>query len=485
MSEQEKMISLEDELSSFGRYFEVNDRCILSAPFGEGKSFFLNEFIKEKCKDYDFITLYPTNYQVCDNKDIFEYIKRDVLLALLALDPEILEGYDKTRAQIVWDSIVDCQGDVISCLPDISIGISGMVGATISPAKILGVIRAIKKKCRRNWFNVRNPIRSYLDSFETASGIYEFNPVSNLIASLIADRKQKSRKVVLVIEDLDRIDPAHIFKILNVFSAHFADNLDNTFSKNKFGFDKVLLLCDFDNIKKIYQHKYGADTDFKGYISKFSAVPPFEYCIRSKIAKHISGLLEKYVKEPVVSAVLADEIVASTKPSSTELKENIRNIIDRIEFASKQYKVEKIEVKVKKDLFLYDEYLDEAKDAFGALFITTDKPLFAFLSICKAFSVDSKNLLKKIAEAPRQFNEPKHVVELCGVLSIIIMSELPPILSGDFKYKFGGQRGDELVISESGEILGLIKNPYNGSGLESFIVETFLEKLDDFKQYLY
>ena len=48
-----------------------------------------------------------------------------------------------------------------------------------------------------------------------------------------------------------------------------------------------------------------------------------------------------------------------------------------------------------------------------------------------------------------------------------------------------GQRGDELVISESGEILGLIKNPYNGSRLESFIVETFLEKLDDFKQYLY
>ena len=48
-----------------------------------------------------------------------------------------------------------------------------------------------------------------------------------------------------------------------------------------------------------------------------------------------------------------------------------------------------------------------------------------------------------------------------------------------------GQRGDELVISESGEILGLIKNPYNGSGLESVIVETFLEKLDDFKQYLY
>lgn len=48
MEVQDNIISLEDELFSFDRYFEANSRCVLSAPFGEGKSFFLNEFIKRR-----------------------------------------------------------------------------------------------------------------------------------------------------------------------------------------------------------------------------------------------------------------------------------------------------------------------------------------------------------------------------------------------------------------------------------------------------
>lgn len=82
----------------------MNDQKNMN-PLGEGKSFFLNHFIKERSKDYDFITLYPTNYQVCDNKDIFEYIKRDILLALLALDPDAVKDYDQTCAQIIWETI--------------------------------------------------------------------------------------------------------------------------------------------------------------------------------------------------------------------------------------------------------------------------------------------------------------------------------------------------------------------------------------------
>ncbi|HJD91473.1 MAG TPA: hypothetical protein K8V80_02310, partial [Bacteroides coprosuis] len=39
--------------------------------------------------------------------------------------------------------------------------------------------------------------------------------------------------------------------------------------KNKFGFDKIILVCDIDNIKNIYRHRYGAEVDFSGYIDKF------------------------------------------------------------------------------------------------------------------------------------------------------------------------------------------------------------------------
>ena len=45
---------LDEEITSFKRYFSENNRCILSAPYGEGKSYFLNEFIKSQVDEYDF-----------------------------------------------------------------------------------------------------------------------------------------------------------------------------------------------------------------------------------------------------------------------------------------------------------------------------------------------------------------------------------------------------------------------------------------------
>lgn len=39
---------LDEEITGFKRYFSENNRCILSAPFGEGKSYFLNEVLKER-----------------------------------------------------------------------------------------------------------------------------------------------------------------------------------------------------------------------------------------------------------------------------------------------------------------------------------------------------------------------------------------------------------------------------------------------------
>lgn len=79
------IIPIDSEITTFSDYLDHNCRCILSARFGDGKSFFLKEF-KEKTSDkYIFLTIYPVNYQVAENKDIFEYIKRDMLLQILTL----------------------------------------------------------------------------------------------------------------------------------------------------------------------------------------------------------------------------------------------------------------------------------------------------------------------------------------------------------------------------------------------------------------
>ena len=487
MNDPENMISLQDELLSFGRYFEANNRCVLSAPFGEGKSFFLNEFIRERCADYDFITLYPTNYQVCDNKDIFEYIKRDILFGLIALDDTIIDGFDATKLGIIRKAILESEESVSECIPDINACVCGM-GLTFSPSKVVNTLLKIWESCEKLSDVHGNPYKEYLLSFDNEKGgIYELDAVTNLICSLVQTRRESGRKMVLVVEDLDRIDPGHIFRILNVLSAHMAyTNGYDDGAKNKFNFDKILLLCDFKNIEKIYHHLYGEKTDFKGYISKFSAVRPFEYSIRDKIAKHIGCLIDEYVKDSVVSNVLAESIVEKTRTTANVLLENIRNIKEQIRFASKQYKLVKLSVDVKKDYLAFTGLAEQAKEALNKLYIDTNKPLMAFLAICKAFSLSGKNILDKVAKLPRQYYEVNHIVGLCGILMIPLISNLQPVLDYDLKYRLGTSRGCELKLSDDGEILELIKKPYvHENVLEHISLDVMLDKISELEQYLY
>jgi hypothetical protein len=78
-------------------------------------------------------------------------------------------------------------------------------------------------------------------------------------------KTNSGKKSVLIIDDLDRLDPEHIFRILNIFSA-FQDQHKET---NKFGFDKVILVFDVENVRSIFRHKYGSGADFSGYLDKF------------------------------------------------------------------------------------------------------------------------------------------------------------------------------------------------------------------------
>ena len=411
METQDNMISLEDELFSFDRYFEANSRCVLSAPFGEGKSFFLNEFIKTKSSDYDFITLYPTGYQICDNKDVFEYIKRDILLALLALEPGFLDALDKTNAAIIWDSISECREDIVSCLPEINIGVHGTAGVTISTANIVNAVCKLIEKCKKKWRFGGNHIKDYFNSFENNKGnLYEFNPISNMISSLIAARKKGSessnpRKVVLVIEDLDRMDPEHIFRILNVFSAHLSDDLDEDFSRNKFGFDKILLLCDYNNIKNIYHHLYGADADFCGYMSKFVAKGVFQYSLRSRVKEYMVSLLPRNLKEnfPTIIGVVTDKIFDK---NGSLRNENLRTIKTKF-------------LEFKKSIIVDNFYFVQPN--IGA-FIKTDRiELINLWALSRMFNIDLSALLEQSA---KQYSGHE-LYRLCWPFIIVKDNKLP------------------------------------------------------------
>lgn len=88
---------------------------------------------------------------------------------------------------------------------------------------------------------------------------------------------------MLVIDDLDRIDPEHVFRILNIFAAQFDQKDGNKVSSNKFGFDRIVLVCHYENLKKIFQHKYGLNTDFSGYVDKYFSKSKFEFDSREII----------------------------------------------------------------------------------------------------------------------------------------------------------------------------------------------------------
>jgi hypothetical protein len=114
--------------------------------------------------------------------------------------------------------------------------------------------------------------------YEKEGSIYEDNFYTQLIRQLIEQLKAQGKRVVWVIDDLDRLDPEHMFRILNVLSAHVDDYSSEILGlSNKFGFDTTILVADYKNLISIFNHKYGVNTDSRGYFDKFFSKNIFYY----------------------------------------------------------------------------------------------------------------------------------------------------------------------------------------------------------------
>lgn len=73
-----------------------NTKILFSAPFGTGKTTFLREYFKEN-KIYEVFHLFPVNYSVASNEDIFKYIKVELLFSLLERDVEFdMESFGRS-----------------------------------------------------------------------------------------------------------------------------------------------------------------------------------------------------------------------------------------------------------------------------------------------------------------------------------------------------------------------------------------------------
>lgn len=293
-------ISIQSESDRFLQFLseENNNNIIFSGIYGIGKSYFINDFFNNQHTDkYIPIFLTPVKYSVANNEDIFEYIKVDILLQLLEKVPCDLKGCQITTSIASYYYIQNNLDAIISNILSVAEKVYFQTDIIKQLFNLRKNILKFQEEHSQTW---DKDIESFMKDLSQKKGsIYESNIITQIIQNLILDaKKENNKEAVLIIDDLDRIDPEHIFRILNILSVH--DDFCQT-HEHKFKFDKTILVCDIDNIRKIFHAKYGADVDFSGYIDKFYSKEIFNFDNVDQIAKCIANQVVKIDSDSGIS----------------------------------------------------------------------------------------------------------------------------------------------------------------------------------------
>lgn len=324
-------ISITNESQRFLQFLQEknNSNIIFSGIYGIGKSYFINDFFNNQhSKEYIPIILTPINYSVANNEDIFEYIKADILLQLLEKVPcdmkNCLISTSEATYYYIKRNLVSIIGNILSTAEKVGF-------KTDIIHQLLDLKKNIKKFQEENSLSEDKEIKSFMNQLSYKQGsIYESNIITQIIQTLISNAKkgEEPKEAILVIDDLDRIDPEHIFRILNILSAH------NDFCythEHKFKFDKTILICDIDNIKKIFHTKYGTDVDFNGYIDKFYSKEIYYFQNENNIIDAITQQIytrADYYSDELLSDGIGNQILRFILSALIRSKSiNIRNLL--------------------------------------------------------------------------------------------------------------------------------------------------------------
>jgi KAP family P-loop domain len=289
------LIDVSDPVVDFQEHLSnpSNPRILFSAPFGQGKTTFLDVFFTVKEDEYDVFKVFPVNYSVANNEDIFRYIKTDILFQLLERDIE----WDKTeinQSQAISEYLFLNPKTVTVNFFKMLLSLdkrTQSIGNILNGLEsILNDINTYKQEQEND--DQQSALLYVKELYEKEGSLFEDNFYTQLIRQLLERLKETSHNVkenVLIIEDLDRMDPDHIFRILNVISAHYDTYHNTTYAEtsNKFGFDKIIVVCDQQNIKSIFHHKYGLETDFNGYFNKYFSSKPFLFNNKENVKSHL------------------------------------------------------------------------------------------------------------------------------------------------------------------------------------------------------
>lgn len=339
----DELIPMDDAIAEFRLHLDSHPRTILSAKFGDGKSCFLDAAQKALRKDYEFITIYPVNYQIEENRDVYDLIKYDILFQLYShkiASPESPLTDDIAFPLFLQFYQKDITAEIFNILSSLRLsGKAGsVVGAVTNLTKGLHVLK-------ERYAEIKESDR-YLDTFMSQvekNSHYESDPISGYLTSAINEwhKKHRKKKLVLLIEDMDRMDPAHMFRILNIISAHIDDcyrygvRPGDSFGHNKFGFDNIVISLDYSNLQNIFHHFYGEGASFSGYISKFSDRGHFSYSLeeqkaqffRKKIA-HICDIDIKLVEDAFSDDIITSKSLRDLSSALERIDQQIRNVFE-------------------------------------------------------------------------------------------------------------------------------------------------------------
>ena len=305
-----EIIDISNKLKDFEEHLKLNRQTIVSAKFGDGKTYFLNQYIERHKDDTFFIVLHPVNYVVSPNEDIFEYIKRDILCSLV----------HRTEFQeINWDEALK---ELLSY--DTMLETVDTIATNIPCGNLLTLPFHLFKKVDDKF-----AVDKYFDRFKhTKGGLFEFDQFTFAIQRTIEAIQKAGQRCVLVIEDLDRLDPGHLFRILNVLSAH----MDSDKCANKFCFDNIVAVLDYETTRHIFHHFYGDKANYEGYMSKFMSSHPFEYSITKVAHEQLFNYIEKECHFSALGEFPSNvDNVTLTKCLAALSVRDVAHILDQIE----------------------------------------------------------------------------------------------------------------------------------------------------------
>lgn len=489
MSNTEFKIPVDKVFEVFKKHLDSNKntRVFFSGQYGIGKTFYLKEFFDTYKEEYDVYHLFPINYQISTNEDVLDLLKYDILLTLTekykdvfksrevaGVEDNLLLFYsfckDGFSLNNFLKTIANKGADVVGLFPEPNMQILSKLGhSMVSVLEFDESFQGFKKDYIAGEKKVAEDFLKQIKSKKSL----ESDPLSYLVNEKITLQKDK-KKSILILDDLDRLDPEHIFRLLNIFSAHLNINDGGEDLPNKFGFDKVILVGDKRNIKSIFHHKYGERTDFGGYFNKFTSRDAFFFNNDEAVKEAIDSIIvplgnrNTRIQEALGSngiiriflhTILQDSIELKTKE-----KPNLRQILKLYKFS--------------------EEYSNQAKmsDSRYMQIIEQRLQLFDFcISILLEVFEGKENFIEVIDQVSLLSNENERDGNYSFMsrmlLYVVAPNDMPEGMNGNSRWDYD-RRSFDLVVSESA-----VKVTNKSSGNIQSLFYVLLKKYIETGQY--